>query len=71
MVSIFTAGMPNPPASMDTLSLAVPQGWAIQGIQKAMAGAPAVDILPYAGVLFVWGVVFFGLGVLRFRRRFA
>jgi len=61
-------------SSADTfarVSLLVPQGWAIQGLLKAMKGAGVVALLPTFGVLLAWSIVFFVVGVLRFQKRYA
>ena len=47
----------------DTVSLLVPQGWAIRGLMQAMNGEPISSVLVTALVLLVWSAAF-----LRHRR---
>lgn len=68
---LFTAGIPNLPASFARFSLVVPQGWAMNGWRLALSGADVTGVLLYAGVLFGLGISFFAAGVLVMRRRFA
>jgi len=53
-----------------TVSLFVPQGWAIRGLVQSMQGEPFSAALVTTLVMLVWGVVFFIVGVLRFNRRY-
>jgi hypothetical protein len=55
----------------DKVSLVVPQGWATRGLLQVMNGAPLADILLTFAVLLVIGSLLFGLGVLRFQKRYA
>jgi ABC-2 type transport system permease protein len=71
MLPIFVFSMPNPPQVVNTLSRLVPQGWAVEGLQIAMEGGLPADVIGNSLVLLVWAAVFFGIGVLRFRKRFA
>ena len=54
----------------EIVSLLVPQGWAIRGMMQAMDGEPINNILLTMVVLLAWGLVFFGVGVRRFQRRY-
>jgi ABC-type multidrug transport system permease subunit len=49
----------------------VPQGWAVEGLQIAMEGGAPADVIINSLVLLAWAALFFVIGVLRFRKRFA
>lgn len=69
MITIFTGGQVSP--TLATISLLVPQGWAVRGLQTAMNGGTVVDLLPTLGGLLVWIVLFVAVAQYRLRRRFA
>lgn len=69
--SVFTFGVSNPPPFMDTVSLMVPQGWAIQALRMSMGGDQFQDILLIVGGMLVWSAVFFVVAFFRFRKRYA
>jgi len=71
MLPIFVLSMPNPPQIVFALSRLVPQGWAVEGLRIAMEGGAPADVILNSLVLLAWAVVFFVIGVLRFRKRFA
>jgi len=71
MIRIFTFGMQNPPQIVFSLSRLVPQGWAVEGLSIAMGGGEPSDIVLNSLVLIAWAVLFFCIGVFRFRNRFA
>ncbi len=71
MLPIFVLSMPNPPQIVFTLSHLVPQGWAVEGLQIAMEGGAPADVILNSLVLLAWAALFFVIGVLRFRKRFA
>ncbi len=71
MLSVFTGSVPGSSQSVGTVSLVVPQGWAVRGFGQLLQGATPGQVLPTMAVLLAVGIVFFGLGVLRFRRRYA
>ncbi len=71
MISIFAMGSPGAERLGNTVSLLVPQGWAIRGLLQSMRGDPLSSVLVTVLVTLVWGAVFFILGVLRFNRRYA
>jgi len=71
MISIFATGSPSAAQLGDTVSLMVPQGWAVHGLQQAMNGQPLTSVLITFLVMLVWSVVFFFVGVLRFNKRYA
>ena len=70
MAKVFT-GSATSSGALDTISLFVPQGWAVRGLLQTMSGAPLGDIAPTVAVLFVIAAVMFAVGVLRFQKRFA
>lgn len=70
LVSVFAAGAPQS-ATMERVSLLVPQGWAIRAFRLVEAGVSGADLLPTLGALLLWSLVFAVVGVLRLRRRFA
>jgi ABC-2 type transport system permease protein len=71
MIKIFTMGSGSTPAWADVTSLFVPQGWAVRGLTQVMGSASANNILLTFVVLVAMSIVFFGIGVLRFQKRFA
>jgi len=68
---LFTNGVPNVPQALDTVQLAMPQGWAMYGWELALRGAGPGQVLLPVAVMLGLGALFFGLGVYLFRRRFA
>ena len=71
MMPIFVAGISTPPQFVYTASKLVPQGWAVEALQTAMKGGAPGDVMFNTLVLLAWAAVFFIIGVLRFRKRFA
>lgn len=71
LISVFTAGVPDRPAAIETASLFVPQGWAIRALRIAMDGGTVTDLLFTLLVLFLWTIVFALIGQYRMQRRFA
>ena len=69
MLSILASGSPTA-AQIGTVSLFVPQGWAVEGLASVMHGAQFGDLIPYVLGLIVWGSVFFVIGIWRFNRRY-
>ena len=70
MISIFAMGSPGAARLGDTVSLLVPQGWAIRGLMQSMNAEPVSAVMVTALVMLVWSVVFFSIGVMRFNRRY-
>jgi len=68
---LFTAGVPGLPAALDVVRLFFPQGWAIRGWQKALAGAAPAAVWTDALVLALFGLGLFAAGAQRFRQRYA
>ena len=71
MISIFALNSPTAAKMGDTVSLLVPQGWAIRGLMQAMNGEPLAAVLTTALVSLAWSAAFFVIGVWRFNRRYA
>jgi ABC-2 type transport system permease protein len=70
MMSIFTMNAPGSARLTSTVSLLVPQGWAIRGLMQSMNGEPMGMVLLTALAMLAWSAVFFVVGVLRFNRRY-
>jgi len=70
MISIFATGSPAAAQMGDTVSLLVPQGWAVRGLTQSMTGEPLSDLLLTTLVLMTWSMAFFTIGVWRFNRRY-
>jgi ABC-type multidrug transport system permease subunit len=68
---LFTTGFQNLPAAYSTINLLTPHGWALRGWKAALAGGGVSDVLLPALVTLGMGIVFFAIGALFFRRRFA
>jgi ABC-type multidrug transport system permease subunit len=68
---LFTNGIPNLPPAFDTAKLSMPQGWAMTAWERSLSGASPTDVLVPVGVMLIMGSVFFAIGALKFRRRFA
>lgn len=71
MISIFAMGSPAAATLGDTVSLLVPQGWAVRGLMQAMNGEPITALLMTTLALLVWSTAFFAIGVWRFNKRYA
>jgi len=69
--SMFTANVPNVSSAVETLPLIVPQGWAMRAWRLAMEGGGVNDILLSVVVMLALSVVFFVIGVFKFKKRFA
>ncbi len=70
MIRIFAANSPNAAKLADTVSLLVPQGWAVRGLLQAMNGSPVSEAALTALALLAWSAAFFAIGVWRFNRRY-
>ena len=69
--SVFVMNVPSASKITGTLSLFVPQGWAMTSLRMAIESAPMSEFLPvFAGTL-AWTAVFLVIGLLRFRKRYA
>jgi ABC-type Na+ efflux pump permease subunit len=70
MISVFAVGSTNA-ATMDTVALFVPQGWGVHALRIVLQGGSVGDVLPYVAVMLGLASIFFVIGLLRFRKRFA
>lgn len=70
LISIFAMNSPTAARLGNSVSLLVPQGWAVRGLMQAMDGRPADEALATALVMLGWSAALFGLGVWRFKRRY-
>lgn len=68
---LFTVAVPTMPDSFNTLTLFIPQGWALRGWLATIDNANPADILLPVSVMLVLGLGFFAIGVTIFRKRFA
>ena len=68
---LFTVGVPNMPAFINTISLFTPQGWVLRAWKLAINGSSASELLLPLAVTMGIGLVMFVIGALLFRRRFA
>ena len=67
----MTTGIQDLPPTFDTISLFTPHGWALRGWKIALEGGIAGDVLVTVVITLALGVIFFGIGVFGFRKRFA
>jgi ABC-2 type transport system permease protein len=70
MIQIFTMNSPNAGGLTKIVSLLSPQGWAMNGLLQAINEAPLIDSALTSLVLLAWSIVFFGVGIWRFNRRY-
>ena len=66
---LIPTGDPSQPGAFATVSLILPQGWAMRGWRLAVNGATPAEALLPLGVLLAFGLVLFAIGVFGFRRR--
>jgi ABC-type multidrug transport system permease subunit len=72
MIRVFAQNSASASRMGDTVSLLVPQGWAIRGVLQAMDGRePLSAVMISALVMLAWAIAFFTVGILRFNRRYA
>jgi len=68
---LFSSGFQNLPAAFETINLLTPHGWALRGWKAVLVGSGVGEVLLPTLVTLGMGVVFFAVGALLFRRRFA
>jgi ABC-2 type transport system permease protein len=69
--SVFTANVPGAAGGFtEILPLFVPQGWAMRAWRLVMDGGTVGDMLLSLVVMAILTVIFFSIGVFRFRKRF-
>jgi ABC-type multidrug transport system permease subunit len=71
MITVFTGTVPTASSAMNTVSLTVPQGWAVRAWRLLIEGGGLGDVLVPVAVMLSAGIVFFAIGVLKFRKRYA
>ena len=71
MLTVFSGTTPAGTKAFETVSLVVPQGWGVRGWRLLLEGHGLEDLLLTVAVMFAAGAVFFVIGVLRFRKRYA
>jgi len=71
MISIFAIGSPTASQMGNTVSLLVPQGWAVRGLMQALNAEPVNSVFMTTLALLAWSIVFFIVGVWRFNKRYA
>ncbi len=71
MISIFAMNSPTAARLGDTVSLLVPQGWAVRGLMMSMNSSPLPELSINFLVMLGWSAAFFVIGVWRFNRRYA
>jgi ABC-type transport system involved in multi-copper enzyme maturation permease subunit len=70
MIRVFAMNSPSTEFLGNTVSLLVPQGWAIRGMLQTMNGVAGTQVLLNTLVMLAWSAVFFIFGVWRFNRRY-
>lgn len=70
MIPIFAMNTTGSSGLVNTVSLLVPQGWAIRGILLTTGGQTGTAVLLNTLVMLAWSAVFFTIGVWRFNRRY-
>ena len=71
MISIFAMNSPAAAKLGNSVSLLVPQGWAVRGLMQSMNGDPVSGLMVNTLVLLAWSTAFFIIGVWRFNKRYA
>jgi ABC-type transport system involved in multi-copper enzyme maturation permease subunit len=71
MIGIFAMNSPTAQRLANSVSLLVPQGWAVRGLLQSVNGQPVADVLFSMLVMLAWSAVFFTIGIWRFNRRYA
>jgi ABC-2 type transport system permease protein len=71
MLTVFSGTAPTGTRAFETVSLVVPQGWGVRGWRILLEGGGLEDLLLTVAVMLAAGSLFFFIGVLRFRKRYA
>lgn len=71
MISVLAINSPTAAQMGDSVSLLVPQGWAVRALMQVMNGEPLAALFVTTLVIMVWSAAFFSVGVWRFNRRYA
>lgn len=70
MIKIFAMNSAIAHQMGDTISLLVPQGWAIRGLMQSMNGEAVSGVAFSFLAALIWSTAFFIIGVMRFNRRY-
>lgn len=70
MIKIFAMNSAIAHQMGDTISLLVPQGWAIRGLMQSMNGEAVSGVVLSFLAALIWSTAFFIIGVMRFNRRY-
>ena len=70
MGGLISAAVPMP-EGFSVIQKLVPQGWVFTGWNQVLSGSSALSVLPVVLVMLALGAIFFGLGLIKFQRRFA
>lgn len=70
MMRVFAVNSPSATLLGDTVSLLVPQGWAVRGFIYVLDAQPASEAQITFLVLAAWSILFFSIGVWRFGKRY-
>lgn len=70
MIKIFAMNSAIAHQMGDTISLLVPQGWAIRGLMQSMNGEAVSGVALSFLAALIWSTAFFIIGVMRFNRRY-
>jgi ABC-type multidrug transport system permease subunit len=70
MIRVFAMNTPSTEFLGNTVSLLVPQGWAVRGMLQTMNGVVGTQVLLNTLVMLAWSATFFVVGVWRFNRRY-
>jgi ABC-2 type transport system permease protein len=70
MIRVFAISSPTANELGNSVSLLVPQGWAIRGLIQSMDGEAVTNVLISTGVMLIWSAIFFFVGVWRFNKRY-
>jgi ABC-type Na+ efflux pump permease subunit len=71
MIRIFAMNSPAAAKLGNSVSLLVPQGWAVRALTQSMDAEPLSSLLITTLILLLWSMVFFAVGIWRFNKRFA
>ena len=70
MIGIFAMNSPVAQSMANSVSLLVPQGWAVRGLMQAVESKPAGDVFLTMLIMLAWSTLFFAVGAWRFNRRY-
>lgn len=70
MIRVFAINSPTANELGNSVSLLVPQGWAIRGLIQSMDGEAVTSVLISTCIMLIWSAVFFSVGVWRFNKRY-